>query len=72
MLGIAQSHAPFTGEFNAAPTFAKQIVAQPFFKLLDLAGQGLGCGVQLLAGPHYPARLGHGPEISQMLEVHEM
>jgi hypothetical protein len=45
---------------------------QPLLQLIDLSGQSLWRGVQLLAGPHHTARLGGCPEVTQMFEVHGM
>ena len=69
LLGIAQRHAALAGQLQAAPPLAEQVVAQPFFQLLDLARQRLRGGVQLLTRPHHAACLGHRPEVIQMVKV---
>src|SRR5659263_84132 len=53
-----------------AAVFAKKFAPEPFFQQLDLAGQGLRRGVQLLARAHDAAGLGGHPEIIQVLEIH--
>ncbi|MNV92343.1 hypothetical protein D3C71_1869260 [compost metagenome] len=70
LLGVSQCHAALAGQFQPSPPFAKEIMTQPGFQLLDLARQGLGCGVELLTRAHHAARLGNRPEIAQVFEVH--
>ena len=69
LVGVTERQFSFFGENQTAPTLLKELVAQAFLQQLDLAGQGLRRGVQLLGCAHHAAGLGHHPEIAQVLEI---
>jgi len=70
LVGIAQRQPAVLGQLHLAAAFVEQLAAQPVFQQLDLAGQGLRRGVQLLARAHDAAGLGGDPKVVQVFEVH--
>ena len=66
LLGVGQGLTPGLSEFQLSANPAKQFDAIGLFEQGNLPADGLRRQVQLLAGAHDAAGLGHHPEVMQL------
>ncbi|MNH30640.1 hypothetical protein D3C79_909480 [compost metagenome] len=66
LLGIGQCLPPGLRQLKLPANPAEQLNAIGLFEQRYLPADGLGCQVQLLAGAHDAACLGHHPEVMQL------
>ena len=70
LLGVTVEKLPRFGELERTRATLKQLHAQFFFKLLNLAAQRRLGDKQLFSGAGKALLLGHGHKIAQMSKLH--